>query len=422
MPTLHRNVFDIIKGSAAYLLSGIVSSAAPFIVSLLISRYLGKDALGLFSVCFAIVLAGVLVSDLGLNSFIIREFAGKGNPSTADLRTLIGVRLAASAVAGIILVGITFVFIPSADPFLLSAAAFALIILRSGAGALENVVKARMYRTTYTLLTIGSSMAHVVLVYAVLDAGSGMDRVFLMMSVVEMIKALLLLWILRRDLMPTHHKLQLTLQRLGGVLTQGLPFAFIGLFTFVMEKAALFLLAAIQGNAAAGVYSAADRFLIIGVLLDSSLFASALPVFSLLSDRIHLDHITKQTLAIVLASAILGTVVLFAGAPVLIGLTFRFPDSIHLLQILSLSLPALLLNSILRIRLFSVHRERDVAIAFGVSCLVNIVLNVAFIPYYGATGAAVVTVVTEYGTSILYGLVYLRGTTNRLEIETTRFS
>lgn len=420
MRTLHRNVFDIMRGSSAFLLSGVVSSVAPFVVSLLVSRYLGKEALGLFSVCFAIVLAGVLISDLGLNSFLLREFAGSQNPSTTSLRTLLLVRTGAAFLVGMLLVAITFLFIPSPNPTVLSAAAFALVMLRSVAGALENVVKARLYRTTYVLMIIGSSIAHLVLVFAVLSNGLGIVYVFMMMSVVEMAKAFFLAWVLRGDLSSARSPLRLTIKHLGVVLTQGLPFAFIGLFTLVIEKAGLFLLAAIQGNAEAGVFSAADRFLVIGVLLDSALFASALPVLSLLPSRSHLNHITKQTLAIVISLATLGTVGLFAGAPILIGLTFRFPDSVDLLRILSLSLPAILLNSVLRITLFSVHQERDVAIAFGTSCFVNIALNVALIPHYGATGAAIAAVVTEYATSIMYGLLYSRNVTSHLEIEVTK--
>ena len=419
MRSPHRNVLDIVRGSSAYFITGVVSSAAPFLISLLVSRYLGKEALGLFSVCFALVLAGVLISDLGLNALILREFAGEQRGTTTNLRTLLAVRTGASLFVGIVLVGIAFLFVSSPDPVLLSSTAFVLIILRSVAGALENVVKARLYRTIYVLMTIGGSITHVALAFIVLNNGLGIAAVFLVMSSVETVKALLLGWILRSDLSGAGSPLQLTITHLLAVLRQGLPFAFIGLFTLLVEKAGLFLLAAMQGNGEAGIFSAADRFLVIGVLLDSALFASALPVFSLLPSRSHLNHITKQTLAIVLSLATAGTVFLLVGAPALIGLTFHFPDAIPLLQILAFSLPALLLNSVLRITLFSLHHEREVAAAFGLSCLANLVLNLALIPHYGATGAAVVSVVTEYGTSIMYGLLYYRTVPTRFEIKTT---
>ncbi|MBM2841636.1 MAG: polysaccharide biosynthesis protein [Bacteroidetes bacterium] len=408
MMTLHRNVFDILKGSSTYLASAIISSVAPFLISLLVSRYLGKEALGIFSVCFALILAGVLVSDLGLNSFIVREFAGQQKPLNVNLQTLLIVRMGASLVTALAIIAVTLFFISSPDSQLLSTAAFGLIVLRSVAGALENVLKARLYRATYAAVTIGSSIVHVALVYSVLNAGHGIERVFLMMTGVEILKTVILMWILRNELTTPGKETLPTVKRLGALLQQGLPFALIGVFTFVNDKAALFLLAAICGNAEAGIFSAADRFLIVGVLLDSSLFASALPVLSLFRERSHVDRVTKQTMVVVSIAAIVGTMVLFVGAPWLINLTFRYAESIGLLRILSLSLPALLLGSVVRIALFSMHEERRVAIAFGITSLISILLNAMFIPFFRSAGAAAITVIMEYGLAFAYGVFYFR--------------
>src|SRR5207249_2489982 len=133
----------------------------------------------------------ILLSDLGLNSLIMREFAGTRHPSLLDLRSLLFVRVSSSVVAGTALAGATLFFIPSTDPWLLGTAGFGLIVLRSVAGGIENVVKARLYQTTYGVLTIGSSVAHVLLVYLVLDAGYGIDRVFMAMAGVELVKTVL---------------------------------------------------------------------------------------------------------------------------------------------------------------------------------------------------------------------------------------
>ena len=406
--TLHRNVSEILKGSLPYLASGIVNSAAPFVVSLFVSRYLGREALGVFSVCFALVLAGILVSDLGLNSLIMREFAGTRQPTSMDLRTLLFVRTFASTIAGVGVIIVATFFISSTDLLLLGSTAFVLIVLRSVAGTLENVMKARLYRAAYAAVMIASSAAHVLLVYLVLSSGSRIASVFLTMAGVETAKTLLLMWIGRQELKPPAHVSPLSGQALGLLLQQGLPFALIGILTLINERSALFFLSKIWGNGEAGIYAAADRFLTIGTLIDSSLFASAFPILSLFRGDSHFHRVTRQTLSITFSVGVVGALILIIGSPLLIGLSFRYPESIGLLRILSLSLPALLWNSIIRIALFSSCREKSVATVFGVACALNIGLNIILVPRFASTGAALVAVFTEYFMSAMYGFLYLR--------------
>ncbi len=408
MLNLHRNVAVILKGSLPYLLSGIVNGLAPFLVSLLVSRYLGKDALGIFSICFALVFGGILVSDFGLNSLVLRDFAGAQTPTRINLRTLLVVRFSVAVITGLCVFPVTKLFVAHGEFLILASSASTLIVLRSFAGTLENVVKARLQRSTFAAVAIAGSGAHVALVYLVLRSGYGLDRVFLTMTGVEAGKALLLLWVNRRDLGPRFDRSSVAVQPLLVLLRQGMPFALIGFFTLINERSALFFLSRFWGNGEAGIYSAADRFLIIGTLIDSSLFASAFPLLSLFRTDPHFHRITRQTLSITLVLGILGALILFWGAPLLISYSFRFTDSVRLLRILSLSLPALLWNSVTRIALFSLHREQRVAAVFGAAGVLNIILNLVVVPRFASTGAAVVSVVTEYCIAAAYGLLYLR--------------
>ena len=408
MTALHRNVREILKGSLPYFVSGILNSAAPFAVSLLVSWYLGKEALGLFSICFALVLAGILVSDLGLNSLILREFAGRRSPESMNLRTLLFIRCLVSILTGAGVVAAARLFISSTGFLVLASTAFSLIIIRSVASTLENVIKALLFRTAYAGVMISGSVAHVGLVYLVLASGRGIDGVFLVMAGVEAAKTVLMMWMNREDLRPSAFRPLVTVQTLSRLFLRGLPFALIGIFTLLNEKSALFFLSKICGNAEAGIYSAADRFLIIGTLIDSSLFASAFPILSLFRGDAQFHHVTKQTLSIAFVLGVLGALVLYLGAPFLIRLSFRYSEATGLLRILSFSLPALLWNSVVRIALFSLHRERNVATVFGLTCVLNVAANLLVVPLFASTGAAVVSVLTEYCISAAYGFLYLR--------------
>jgi len=403
-----RSLADIFRGSLAYLLAGVLNSLAPFLVSVLIARYLGKEDLGLFSICFALVLGGILVSDLGLNPLVLREFAGTRSPEALNLRTLLLIRWVVAWAAGLLALLVSQIFLPGPNALTVGIMACLFIVVRSIAGTLENVIKARMYRMTSVAITMAGSAAHVLLVFAALEAGSDLSRVLLIMTGVETLKILFLSGMVRAELRSPLQGFPQTVQSFTRLVREGLPFALIGVFTLVNERSALFFLSSLCGNAEAGVYSAADRFMSVATLIDSSLLASAFPVLTLFRDDPRFHRITRQGAGISLSLGILGALVLAAGAPLLMRFSFRYAESAGLLRILALAFPAALWNSTLRVVLFSMHRERRVAAAFGVLCMLNLVLSVAIIPRYASAGAALVSVFAEYGMAVAYGVIYLR--------------
>jgi O-antigen/teichoic acid export membrane protein len=168
------------------------------------------------------------------------------------------------------------------------------------------------------------------------------------------------------------------------------------------------LLGALRGSQEAGVYAAADRFLISGNLLAFALYGAAFPAFSAMTDLVHRHRVVIQTIRTGILLSAGGAAVLFIFAPELISLTYRFTESVALLRILSLSVPGVIVNSILGSALFALHRERLIATVLGVTCAANIVLNCVSIPLFGATGSAVISVLTEYGFMGVYGVVFVQ--------------
>ena len=404
---MHWNVHRILKSSLSYLSSGLIGTGAMFVMSLIVSRYLGAEGIGLFSLAFAGVLLGVFVADFGTNSFIMREFAPHGRSTLVNLRFIVLLRLTSSVfVAACVFLAATGTM---NHMLLLAAYGSVLIVTRSVGTALENFLKARLYHGRYLVLTMGGSIAQVMAVWMALSAGHSLVEVFLILAIIDAAKAILLLVMVRRWFGEQQTvAAQSRRNRLLPILTQCAPFAVIGLLSVLSERGDLFLLAAFRGAGEAGFFSAADRFLRIGTLVDSSLLASSLPILSSIANRAHADTITRQMLIILLLLSTSGAIILFAAAPSLIGLTFRFSESVLLLRVLSVALPAIVVGSLIRTSLFALRRERSVAWVFGIGCTFNLLLNVLFIPVFGAPGAAVISVFTEYGMVALYGITYLR--------------
>jgi O-antigen/teichoic acid export membrane protein len=214
--------------------------------------------------------------------------------------------------------------------------------------------------------------------------------------------------ILLKDELMAVTPIDTTRDRIKQTLLQSTPFALMALLSTATDRADLFLLAGMLGTAQAGVYAAADRFLMIGNLVEFALFASLFPILSSLTSRAQIIELTLRTSKVMISIAVVGAVILFAGAPLLIRFTFRFPESIPLLRILSLALPGMVANSLFRVALFSLRQERSVAAIFVLTCLGNIFLNLIFIPRFGTAASASVAVLTVYAVTLMYGVLYMR--------------
>lgn len=404
---MYEKTKQILKGASSYLTSGIVTSAGTFVISIFVSRYLGKEGLGVLSVSLSVVLMGVVLSELGLNPLIMREFA-IGRTPVRTLRSILLLRFAVSGVIAVLVFVAATVFHLTNGSYLILWGTALLIITRSVGSGLENYLKAKLQHKAYLFLTFLTAAVQLVLIYLLLDVGFGIGETLLALAATDIVKLGVLIFLARSELLVGTPVAGGTSLRLRPLLAQGSPFMLIGLLIFVGERADIFLLATFRNAAEAGLYTAADRFLIMGSLIDSSLFASTLPVLSSLSTVSDQRHVTRQILLVaVLISTVAGGL-LFFGAPLLIKATFRFSDSVIILQVLSVALPAMIGNRVLRTALYSLHKERQVASGLAIASLASLALNALFIPRYGSMAAAIVTVVFEYALALLYGALYLK--------------
>ena len=417
---MHTKSTQILKGTGSYIASNILNSAAAFAVSVIVSIYMGKEGLGTFSVSFVIVLIGVLLSELGLNPIILREYSRSVAPPRLTLYSVLALRSTASLiVSACVLLGASVIKSPIVNSSLLSGIAL-LIVSRSVGSGLENVIKARLRHLVYLTLTAGNAVLQISAAFATLRLGFGIGAVVLALAAVDFIKVAALLYLEKGELSAQTEGGRLTLHRVRSVLTQGAPFILIGLLSFINERADILLIAWLRDAATAGVYSAASRFMIIGNILDSSILASALPALSLLRNDAERGYLTGQVFAATLVVAAAIGFVLFIGAPTILKLTFHFSESVTVLQVFAVGFPAMLANRIARTFFYSLQKEHIAATILAVGCLGSILINLAIIPRFGAVGAAGVAVTTEYAVAAAYGIVYLRSSLrNALSIGVT---
>ena len=411
---------EILKGSSSYFISAVASNASTFVVALFVSWYLGKEGIGLLSIGLTIVLFGSLLSDLGINSFAIREYAGTTRSRLMSLRSLVILRFVVAVFVAACFALAAALFIPVSQIGVLALSSALLIIFRSASGVLESFLKATMQQRRFFILTVSMALAQVTLVLIALSTGSGIGIVFFILAGVELSRCAVMIIMLRGDLAPSAFQADDTTNRVKQTLLQTAPFAAMAVLSTITDRADLFLLAGMVGPAEAGVYAAADRFLMVGNLVEFALFASLLPILSSLASRSHINELTLRTGKVIVLIAAAGSAALFITAPLLIRITFHFPESIHLLRILALALPGIVANSLIRVALFSVRREKSVMFIFALTAVGNILLNFMLIPRFGAVGSASVAVLTVYAMTAMYSVLYVKSMIEPSTVELSR--
>ena len=113
------------------------------------------------------------------------------------------------------------------------------------------------------------------------------------------------------------------------------------------------------------------------------------------SDKLQIANIIKKSAVFLFVSSLLLTIACLVFAPLISLVKVDFAPSVTPFRILSASLPIFFLSSLFMWVLIAQDKQWLLLKIYGAGMIVNIVLNLLFIPRFGYYAAAVITVVSE---------------------------
>jgi O-antigen/teichoic acid export membrane protein len=198
----------------------------------------------------------------------------------------------------------------------------------------------------------------------------------------------------------------------GVMIREALPFGLLLIGFALYYRIDMVMLEWLRGARELGLYAAAYRFLDAIIPLAASIARPFYPRFSGLADRdLHgsrelLEKTWKPLLGLILPLAI---GICFAAEPLaLILFGSEFTDSAAPLQILIWGSLPLVLIMIPTQALMAADRVWSLVGVYGLSACLNIIGNLLLIPWWGAVGAATMTVVCEWFNLALVGIMLRR--------------
>ena len=195
------------------------------------------------------------------------------------------------------------------------------------------------------------------------------------------------------------------------------PYGLAGIFYLIYFQSDIILIRYIVGERASGIYNVAFMVMAAIYLLPGVVYQKfMLPRLHYWAHhdvaRLHATY--RAGNRVMLALGLVSMLLLLVLAPLLLPRVFgeAYRDSVTLLQILAVAAPFRFVASSAAAVLTTRSHVRTKVRLMGWAALINVGLNFALIPTYGAIGAAVATVSTE---ALLTGMFVLKVKSARFE-------
>ncbi|MEO8610710.1 MAG: flippase [Chloroflexota bacterium] len=399
------------RNTITLLTSNVGSAALSFILSVLIGRVLKQDGLGVYTAALAWVFPLSLIAEFGLGSLMTRDIAQTSDSADAYLRSTTLARLWIGGALTLALV--IFAPILSDDPAVIASLRISapLIIILPFFGAFTAIFRARQAMWPIPPLNVGMLLIQVALTALVFLTGGGVLAA-LIVNTATSAGQLVAAWMVWRwkfhTPSPTPNNLSLKIMPL---LRRAWPFALAAVLAALQTRAGTILLEKLTDTAQVGYYAAGTRFVEAARMIPNALFGALFPALAALIALPDAFRRTfrKVTLGLSGFGIVLGLICTFFAA-LIMSLTYgaAFAPAVPVLQIAMWSLLPGLLRAGRTLYWYALGQEQYTNIVTGATLVVQIGFSLWLIPLAGASGAAIVSLVTETLALILLWLPGLK--------------
>lgn len=390
-------VADLFKHSSLYFVGSLISKVFTTLAWIVLARGLTPEKYGQFTLFFTIVQTTTFAADFGLNQYYLKK--AEGENKKVLFNKIIKVRTLTLFIS-ILVVGL-FLFTAKIFNPLINLILLATLIPMSYLSIIEGyfLEKKKSLRISFKLASIGLIF---LLGYIFLRNNLTFDLTVIILFISILFTLGFFFPWREIDL----NNILTTPQSIT-ILKHSSPYAMLILTSFLYNRGDSFIIAFFLGNAALGIYGLAYRFLESLSLFPTSLVQNLFPV-SAKKAGITKSQINK-IFAVMFLLGLFFAVGVFLLTPFLIGDLFPrdYLGAIPILRIFSLVILLFFINAPLATVVQS-SKLVKLFLPYGIAnTLLNIFLNILFIPVFGIIAAAWVMVVSEI-TGLIINLFFVK--------------
>jgi len=389
-----------------YIFAGRASNALfLFLLTLVVSRQLGPVKFGVFSFLIAVVVSANCLSSLGLDVWMVREVTKTPEKAKQYLSSILGLK------AGTSLVTIALIFLifratdlPETTLHLLWILSISLVFntISQTLWHYGDCFKEFAYHSfLWATSNIIKSLTGIVLVLLYRD----LEVLIIGLVFVEALTLILSLYVIRKKFGQFSPQFKFSVW--WNFLSRSAPIGMGVIFSVLYFRLDVVMLQLMVDEKVVGFYSAAYKLFEVVVVLPHSLMIALFPslVEEFNTDQRKFIITFKRAFAFyfVVGSSI--ALVFFSFSNEIVDLIYgeAFLFSVEILEILAIAIALSFLIFLLSNILIVAGQEITNAWTLVGATVLNIFLNLAWIPFYGALGAAWATVVCEMVLVLMLG-------------------
>jgi O-antigen/teichoic acid export membrane protein len=389
--------FYVIKNTLYIFAGRFFNAIFVFLLVLVVSRQLGPALFGVYSFLTTVVIAANCFSNLGFDTWMVREVTKKPSQAKSYISNILGLKIITS------LLTIFCIFVIFQNTDLPSTTLHLLWIL--SLSLLFNTLAQTFWHygncfkqfVTHSVLWATSNLIKSMLGIGLVLFYGELEPVIWGLVIAEAVSLVLSFYVIRSRFETFFPRFNFSIWK--DYLVRSTPMALGMIFSILYFRLDIVMLQLMTDEKVVGFYSAAYKLFEMSIIFSHSIM---LVLFPTLVEEYHADlPMFKKR-----ANKALGVFFLIGGsiATILWGfsqviITFIFGDeffpSIAVLEILSGAIFLFFLNFLLANLLITSGRETINAWNLAGATALNIGLNLILIPRYGANGAAGATLLCE---------------------------
>ncbi|MBI2039708.1 flippase [Candidatus Microgenomates bacterium] len=395
-----RQLLKISQQTGWQVLGKIITSVSTFIILGVVTRNYGEEGTGVFTLALTYLAILYLLSDFGFNAHVLRKFSIFNFQFSIEWRKLLGTRIIWSVILVVLAVGLLPFWPFATKEFSQAIMIGSLAIVGSGVFVTCNLIFQSKLRYDLSVLasstgTIISLVVFVYLIWLKYPIPFLMLAHLLGWTIIAMV-AFVLIRKIGQVVFPIYDK-QYTIN----LFKTSWPIAATLALNVVYFRADSFMISYFRSNAEVGIYNVAYSVFQTALVLPTFIMNAYYPM--MLKSFKGIKIVALGLLVIASGSTLLVLILAPFISKLLTG--GGFLGTSLSLQILSLGFPAYFLSALLMWIMVTQGRYKIMLIIYAVGLVVNLVLNLIYIPQYSFVAASWITVISEYVILMLQGVV-----------------
>lgn len=389
--------------NAGWIIAGrIYHMLLAFFVGLLTARYLGPSKLGLINYAATYTSFFASFCTLGINSVIVKNFVDYPDEEGETIGSAIILRTVSSILSVVMMVCITLV----ADK---GETTTHIVVFLCGIGVIFQVMDTLDYWFQSKLASKYSAFATVIS-YTVVSAykiwllatGKSVEWFAISTSIDYMVVAIVLLIMYRKHNGP---KFKCSIRKAKELFFSSYHFILAGLMISIYGSTDKFMLKQMLNEVEVGFYSTAVSICNIWVFLLTAIIDSLYPVIlQSFKDKNLFERKNKQLYAIVFYVSVSVSLLFSLLASPIVGILYgeAYAPAAAPLRIITWYTAFSYLGVARDAWIVSYNKQIDLKYLYAGAAITNVLLNALMIPLWGASGAALASLLTQISTILLF--------------------